>query len=169
MINPDILGSMLQAVVSPNERDEDEMYYTSVTNILKVINPLFLDSLKQELEDAGNSENKLKKILRYIYNLKVFDPACGSGNFLVIAYKQLCNIEIKIFEKLKEINPDNWELSMSGISLNQFYGIEKSHYATETTKLSLWLAEHRMNLLFKNVFGTIKPSAINRNRKNNMQ
>ena len=158
MINPDILGSMLQAVVSPEERGEDEMHYTSVSNILKVLNPLFLEDIKRQCDEAGNDEKKLKKILRFIYNLKIFDPACGSGNFLVITYKQLSLIEIKIFEILKEINSEDWNLSISGISLNQFYGIEKSHYATETTKLSLWLAEHQMNLLFKKVFGEIKPS-----------
>ena len=158
MINPDILGSMLQAVVSPEERDEDEMHYTSVPNILKVIKPLFLNYIENKIEIAGNDENKIKKILKYIYNIKIFDPACGSGNFLIIAYKQLCLLEIKIFEKLKNINPDNWRMSVSGISLNQFYGIEKSHFATETSKLSLWLAEHQMNLLFKKVFGNIKPS-----------
>lgn len=158
MINPDILGSMLQAVVSPEERDEDEMHYTSVPNILKVIKPLFLNYIENKIEIAGNDENKIKKILKYIYSIKIFDPACGSGNFLIIAYKQLCLLEIKIFEKLKNINPDNWRMSVSGISLNQFYGIEKSHFATETSKLSLWLAEHQMNLLFKKVFGNIKPS-----------
>lgn len=158
MINPDILGSMLQAVVSPEEREEDEMHYTSVSNILKVIGPLFLDNLKERIDESGNNEKKLKKILRHIYDLKIFDPACGSGNFLIISYKQLCLLEIDIFEKLLKIEPEEWRMSLSGISLNQFYGIEKSHYAAETSKLSLWLAEHQMNMLFKNVFGRIKPS-----------
>ncbi len=158
MINPDILGSMLQAVVSPEERDEDEMHYTSVSNILKVINPLFLDDISQKIDDAENDEKKLKKILKYIYNLKIFDPACGSGNFLIISYKHLCLLEIKIFKNLLKTNPNDWRLSVSGISLNQFYGIEKSNYAAETSKLSLWLAEHQMNILFKEIFGSIKPS-----------
>ena len=158
MINPDILGSMLQAVVSIEEREEDEMHYTSVSNILKVIGPLFLDDLKEKIEIADKDEKKLKTILKFIYNLKIFDPACGSGNFLIIAYKQLCFLEIKIFEKLLEINSEDWKMSVSGISLNQFYGIEKSNYATETSKLSLWLAEHQMNLSFKEIFGTIKPA-----------
>jgi hypothetical protein len=158
MINPDILGSMLQAIVSPEERNEEEMHYTSVSNILKVINPLFLDDISQKIDDAENDEKKLKKILKYIYNLKIFDPACGSGNFLIISYKHLCLLEIKIFKHLFKTNPDDWKLSVSGISLNQFYGIEKSNYAAETSKLSLWLAEHQMNLLFKEIFGSIKPS-----------
>ncbi len=158
IINPDILGSMLQSVVSPEERDEEEMHYTSVPNILNVIGPLFLDDLEAKIEEAFDNEKALKKILRYIYNIKIFDPACGSGNFLIITYKQLCTLEINIFRYLLKLSPDDWKMSVSGISLNQFYGIEKSHYAAETAKLSLWLAEHQMNLDFKEVFGISKPS-----------
>ena len=158
IINPDILGSMLQSIVSPEEREDDEMHYTSVPNILKVIRPLFLDEIEDKINQAIESETKLKKILKFIYNIKFFDPACGSGNFLIITYIQLCYLEIKIFKILMKINADDWKLSMPGISLNQFYGIEKSHYACETAKLSLWIAEHQMNLYFREVFGRIKPS-----------
>ncbi len=157
-INPDILGSMLQSVVSPEERDEDEMHYTSVPNILKVIKPLFLDDLENKIEKAENNEKKLSNILKYLYNLKIFDPACGSGNFLIISYIQLSLIEIKIFKKLYEINPNNWKLSMPGISLNQFYGIEKSNYATQTAKLALWISSHQMKIKFFDIFGRIEPS-----------
>jgi len=97
IINPDILGSMLQAVISPEERDEEEMHYTSVPNILNVIGPLFLEDLEFKIEEASNDEKALKKILKYIYNIKIFDPACGSGNFLIITYKQSCRLEINIF------------------------------------------------------------------------
>ena len=155
-INPDILGSMLQSVVSPEERDDDEMHYTSVANILKIIFPLFLEEIYEKIQEANKDEKKLKNILKYIYNIKIFDPACGSGNFLIIAYKELCKAEIAIFKILKEISPLNWELSMPGIKLSNFYGIEKSHYATQTARLSLWLAQHQMNLKFKEVFGDIK-------------
>ena len=158
IVNPDILGSMLQSVVSPEERDEEEMHYTSVPNILNVIGPLFLDQLEAKIEEASNDEKSLKKILKYIYNIKIFDPACGSGNFLIITYKQLCKLEINIFRYLLKLNQVEWKISISGISLNQFYGIEKSHYAAETARLSLWLAEHQMNLDFKEVFGISKPS-----------
>ena len=155
-INPDILGSMLQSVVSPEERGDDEMHYTSITNILKIISPLFLDEIYEKIQEANKDEKKLKNILKYIYNIKIFDPACGSGNFLIIAYKELCKAEIAIFRILKEINPTNWQLSMPGIKLSNFYGIEKSHYATQTARLSLWLAQHQMNVKFKEVFGEIK-------------
>lgn len=157
-INPDILGSMLQEVVSKEEREEGEMHYTSVPNILKILDPLILNKLKKRIEEANDDENKLKNLLKYIYNLKILDPACGSGNFLIVAYKQLCLIEIEIIKKLKEINPNNWLLAMPGVKLSQFYGIEKSHFATETAKLSLWLAEHQMNFFYQDVFEKIKPS-----------
>jgi len=155
-INPDILGSMLQSVISPEERGNDEMHYTSVTNILKIISPLFLDNIYEKIQEADNDEKKLKNILKYIYNIKIFDPACGSGNFLIIAYKELCKIEIAVFKILQQISPANWQFSMPGIKLSNFYGIEKSHYATQTARLSLWLAQHQMNVKFKEVFGEIK-------------
>ena len=157
-INPDILGSMLQEVVSPDERDQEEMHYTSVPNIFKILDPLFLNDLKKRVLDASDDEEKLKKILKYIYNLKLFDPACGSGNFLIVSYKQLCLIEMEIIKKLKEINPSNWQLVMPGIRRSQFYGLEKSHFAKEIAKLSLWLAEHQMNFFYKEVFEKINPS-----------
>ena len=117
IINPDILGSMLQSIVSPEEED-DEMHYTSV-QIFCVIRPLFLDEIEDKINQAIESETKLKKILKFIYNIKIFDPACGSGNFLIITYIQLCYLEIKIFKILMKINADDWKLYR--ISLNQFY------------------------------------------------
>jgi len=157
-INPDIFGSMLQEVVSPEEREGEEMHYTSIPNILKSLDPLFLNKLKEKVNEANNDNKKLKKILKYIYNLKIFDPACGSGNFLIVAYKNLCLIEIDIIKKLKEIEPDEWLLAMPGIKLSQFCGIEKSHFASETAKLSIWIAQHQMNIFYKEVFDVIKPS-----------
>ncbi len=157
-INPDILGSMMQAVVHHTDRAEIGMHYTSVTNIMKVIKPLFLDDLYEELEQAEENERKLEKLLGRIYKMKIFDPACGSGNFLVISYKELCRLEIEIFKKLQELNPNKWGIATSGIRLNQFYGIELDDFAHETAKVSLWLAQHQVNLLFEGVFGQIKPS-----------
>lgn len=85
-------------------------------------------------------------------------PACGSGNFLIIAYKELCQLEIKIFRLLQAIDPINWGHAVSGLHLNQFYGIELDDFAHETAKLSLWLTEHQMNLAFKEVFGETRPT-----------
>ncbi len=155
-INPDIFGSMMQAVMQDEERDRIGMHYTSVVNIMKVIEPLFLNDLYDELEQAGNNEKKLKKILDRLSRLRIFDPACGSGNFLIIAYKELCKLEIEIFKRLhgKQLS----QRFLSSIHLTQFYGIEIDDFAHETAKLSLWLAEHQMNLAFKKVFGETRPT-----------
>lgn len=155
-INPDILGSMMQAVVHGEKRDGLGMHYTSVTNILKVLDPLFLDELREQLDAAGDSRPKLQKLLDRIYNMRVFDPACGSGNFLVIAYKELARIEI---EALRRIHGKQLTARfMSRLVTSQFYGIEIDDFAHETAKLSLWLAEHQMNVEFKDVFGTTRPT-----------
>jgi len=150
-INPDIFGSMIQAVVHPEQRAGLGMHYTSVSNIMKVIEPLFLIELKEEFKKSKDNIRKLKKLLQRICELKVFDPACGSGNFLIIAFKELRLLEMEILKQLEEI-------PLSGIQLSNFYGIEIDDFAHEVAKLSLWLADHQMNLLFKNEFGESKPS-----------
>lgn len=157
-INPDILGSMMQAVVNQNNREELGMHYTSVKNILKTIKPLFLDELNNDLLNSNEDIKKLKNLLKKIYKIRIFDPACGSGNFLVICYKELCKIEIEIFKTLKKIDQNNWLILRSGIQLSQFFGIETDDYAQETAKLSLWIAEHQMNLAFETILGEAKPT-----------
>jgi hypothetical protein len=160
-INPDIFGSMIQAVVHPDQRSGMGMHYTSIVNIMKVIEPLFLSDLYEDFKKAYDDQNKLKKLIEHIYNLRIFDPACGSGNFLIVAYKELRKLEIAIFKRLVEISPQ-WSvgdkaLIMPGIRLSQFYGIELDDFAHEIAKLSLWLAEHQMNQIFKNIFGQVLP------------
>ncbi|WP_156946883.1 class I SAM-dependent DNA methyltransferase [Thiothrix lacustris] len=156
-INPDIFGSMIQAVVHDEQRSHMGMHYTSVVNIMKVMEPLFLNELQEELEKAAGNESKLVKLLDRLYHLLIFDPACGSGNFLIIAYKELCRLEIAIFRELQTLNA-KWKTAQSGIRLTQFYGIELDDFAHETAKLSLWLAEHQMNMAFREVFGDAKPT-----------
>ncbi|QQZ30748.1 class I SAM-dependent DNA methyltransferase [Thiothrix subterranea] len=156
-INPDIFGSMIQAVVHDEQRSHLGMHYTSVVNIMKVIEPLFLNELAEELGKAAGNEGKLVKLLDRLYHLRIFDPACGSGNFLIIAYKELCKLEIAIFRELQALNT-KWKTAKSGIRLTQFYGIELDDFAHETAKLSLWLAEHQMNMAFREVFGDAKPT-----------
>jgi len=150
-INPDIFGSMFQAVISPEHRGGLGAHYTSVPNIMKVIEPLFLNELKEAFEDAIGNEKKLKELLHRISKIKLFDPACGSGNFLIIAYKELRRLEMLI---LKELGG----FAFSGIHLNNFYGIELDDFAHEIAKLSLWLAEHQMNVEFFNEFGRTNPT-----------
>lgn len=154
-INPDIFGSMMQAVVHTDQRSGLGMHYTSVANIMKVIEPLFLNDLYGELEKAGSNKGKLLDLLNRLSQIRLFDPACGSGNFLIIAYKELCKIEIEIFKRLEG---DQRTLFASNIKLTQFYGIEIDDFAHETAKLSLWLAQHQMNLAFKEVFNVDRPT-----------
>ena len=156
-INPDIFGSMIQAVVEPGLRGDMGMHYTSVPNIMKVLQPLFLMSLEEEFEAARDSETKLQKLLQRIYHIRVFDPACGSGNFLIIAYRELRKLESRIFERQKAI-ARQWSLPMTGVRLTQFFGIELTDFAAETAKLSLWIAEYQMNEQFKVQFGSAPPA-----------
>jgi hypothetical protein len=151
-INPDIFGSMFQGVVDDEKRAELGMHYTSVPNIMKVIRPLFLDDLYAEFEKAKGSEAKLNKLLSRIYRLRIFDPACGSGNFLIIAYKELRRLEMAVFQELQRLAVQ-MPLSLSGIQVSQFYGIELDDFAHEVAILALWLAEHQMNIEFEAVFG----------------
>ena len=150
-INPDIFGSMMQAVVHPGERGSLGMHYTSVPNIMKVIEPLFLEELRNEFEDNRGNKKKLEKLLARLSKIKFFDPACGSGNFLIISYKELRRLEIQI---IKEIGA----FSFSNISLSNFYGIEIDDFAHELAKLSLYLAEHQMNIEFKNELSDVSPT-----------
>lgn len=154
-INPDIFGSMIQAVVEPDKRADLGLHYTSVSNIMKVLHPLFLLELEEEFEAGRDSQTKLQKLLIRLTKIRVFDPACGSGNFLIIAYKELRKLEIRIFKRLKEIGQSS--LAMTGIQLSQFYGIEYADFAAETAKLSLWISEYQMNHLFKDEFGDSPP------------
>lgn len=151
-INPDIFGSMIQAVISPEMRSSLGSHYTSVSNIMKLIQPLFLDELYAEFADSRASEKRLRQLLTRMGRIKFLDPACGSGNFLIITYKELRKLEILIWEQLENINHGLKEIPFSNISLTQFYGIELEEFAHETATLSLWLAEHQMNKLFESRF-----------------
>ncbi|ANP73544.1 DNA methyltransferase [Cryobacterium arcticum] len=148
-INPDIFGSMFQAIVTPGKRSDLGQHYTSVPNILKTIEPLFLDSLKAEFDGAYNTPRKLESLLDRIGQIKVFDPACGSGNFLVIAYKELRRLEHAILERLTEIDSKHQVLfADSKIKIENFFGIEIDDFAVEVAILSLWIAKHQMNQEF---------------------
>ncbi|WJS95430.1 N-6 DNA methylase [Flavobacterium johnsoniae] len=156
-INPDIFGSMFQAVISVDQRGSLGQHYTSVPNIMKVIEPLFLNDLYAEFENANGNKNKLEALLKRIWSIKLFDPACGSGNFLIIAYKELRKLEMFIFKEIDKVNK-TYSNQYSGISLNNFYGIEIDDFAHEIAILSLWLAEHQMNQEFFKAFGRTKPA-----------
>ncbi|MBP3641657.1 MAG: class I SAM-dependent DNA methyltransferase [Parabacteroides sp.] len=177
-INPDILGSMIQAVVNPEERANQGMHYTSVPNIMKVINPLFLDELRDEYEklkqqfeekermvrvgalradklpqEAMPIHRACSKLLQRMSAMKFFDPACGSGNFLIITYKMLRFLEMDILRLQHRIDPKLDFIDSSCIRLSQFYGIELLDFPHEIAMLSLWLAEHQMNRMLHDDFG----------------
>lgn len=156
-INPDIFGSMIQTIALPGARGDLGMHYTSVPNIMKVLQPLFLDELNEDYEKAKDSVPKLETLLGRLSAIRVFDPACGSGNFLIIAYKELRQIEMRILIRIGEI-ASKAPLRLSGVSLQNFYGIDLIDFACETAKLSLWIAEHQINLAFKEIFGAARPT-----------
>lgn len=153
-INPDIFGSMIQAVINPKDRAGLGIHYTSVPNIMKVIKPLFLDELTEEFVRVKDEVKKLRLLLQRIGKIKFFDPACGSGNFLIISYKCIRELEIEIWERIKTLQGGQAEFPFSNITLQQFYGIEIDEYACDTATLSLWLAEHQMNNKFHERLGT---------------
>lgn len=179
-INPDIFGSMIQAVVNPDVRANQGMHYTSVPNIMKVINPLFLDELreaynalmteydilrkskdigeigeKQFYDKCKTIEKKSRQLLLRMSKMKFFDPACGSGNFLIITYKMLRLLEMDIWSLISKCNPFGALQFVDGsvISIEQFYGIELLDFPHEVAMLSLWLAEHQMNKKMREDFG----------------
>lgn len=155
-INPDIFGSMFQAVIDVEQRSRLGQHYTSYSNIMKVIKPLFLDPLETELDKQRRSTKGLKSLLVRLGEIKVFDPACGSGNFLIVSYKELRKLEMKVIEALKELEPQGF--SMSGLHISQFYGIEIDDFACEIARLSLWLAEHQLNSQWEQAFGFAPPA-----------
>lgn len=142
-INPDIFGSMIQAVAEDEERGALGMHYTSVPNILKVLNPLFLDDLRAKLTEAGDNPRTLLNLRKRMAKIRVFDPACGSGNFLVIAYKEMRAIEAEINKRREE--PDQ----RSEIPLTNFRGIEIRHFPAEIARLALVIAEYQCDVIYR--------------------
>ena len=142
-INPDIFGSMIQAVADEGERSALGMHYTSVPNILKVLNPLFLDDLRAQLEEAGDNARKLLNLRNRMAKIRVFDPACGSGNFLVIAYKEMRAIEAVINQRRGEAD------ARTAIPKTNFRGIELRDFAAEIARLALIIAEFQCDVTYR--------------------
>lgn len=162
-INPDILGSMLQAVASEDSRSHLGMHYTSVPNIMKVIKPLFLDDLRNEFEKSKGNYKKLQQLYDRIGKIKFMDPACGSGNFLIVTYKQLRQLEIDILKEQNRILAEEGSgkamMYLPSVTLDQFYGIEIDDFACDTTRLSLWIAEHQMNIKLRDeINNAVRPT-----------
>lgn len=153
-VNPDIFGTIFQGIVDETRRDENGMDYTSVPNILKVINPLFMDELQEEFDKAFDDQNRLFKLWGRISKIKVFDPACGSGNFLIISYKKLRELEHDIIRRIAELKHGVLSVKLnSQIKLDHFFGIEIEDFPRELAVLSMYIAAHQMNVEFEKEFG----------------
>lgn len=160
-ISPAIFGAMFQSIMNPKERRNLGAHYTSEENILKVINPLFMDGLRKEFEAAGNSKGNLKELHTKLSKMRFLDPACGCGNFLITTYKELRMLELEIVKKIYTENvngvptiqlPISTE-SVLLIDVDQFYGIEYEEFPARIAEVALWLIDHQMNLLASKTFG----------------
>ena len=159
-ISPDIFGSMMQAVVNPEHRATSGMHYTSVENILRVLRPLLLDELESLLQDCQGNPRKLERLWARLAGIHFLDPACGSGNFLVVAYQEIRRIEIDLMRGLRQaesIMEGAPLVEVSRIELSRFCGIEIDDFAHEVAGLALWFAKHQMDARFAAVFGFLRP------------
>ncbi len=154
-ISPAIFGSMFQSVMDAKARRNLGAHYTSEKNILKLIGPLFLDELKTELEKIGNHEGKLKGFHIKLASLRFLDPACGCGNFLVIAYRELRLLEIEVLQRLyaRQGSVLQGVADHVAIDVDQFYGIEIEEFPAQIAQVALWLMDHQMNLRVAEQFG----------------
>lgn len=153
-ISPAIFGSMFQAVMNPKERRNLGAHYTSEKNIQKVIKPLFLDDLYIEFDKIKKQQNKLKEFQQKIADLKFLDPACGGGNFLIISYRELRELEILILKELHKTGQLEIDISnIIKVNVDQFYGIEYDEFAVRIAEIAMWLIDHQMNLKVSNEFG----------------
>ncbi len=146
-INTDIFGSMFQACVDSKKRANLGEHYTSVPNIKKVLKPLFLDKLEATAKEVKGNQKEAQKFIERLSRIRCFDPACGSGNFLLIAFEEMRKLEMDVLEATPGM------LLMPSVSINQFYGIEIDDFPHEIAMLSLWLVEHQMNQAFEERFG----------------
>ncbi|MFA9290123.1 MAG: class I SAM-dependent DNA methyltransferase, partial [Solirubrobacteraceae bacterium] len=152
-ISPAIFGSMFQSVMNPKERRNLGVHYTSETNILKLIKPLFLDELWKEFESIKDNKNKLPEFHKKLSTLKFLDPACGCGNFLVITYRELRLLELEILRQLYKNQTAISIESIIWLDVDQFYGIEYEEFPARIAEVAMWLIDHQMNMQISNEFG----------------
>jgi type II restriction/modification system DNA methylase subunit YeeA len=153
-ISPAIFGSMFQSVMNPQERRNLGAHYTSETNILKLIKPLFLDDLWKEFESIKRNKNKLPEFHKKLSTLKFLDPACGCGNFLVITYRELRLLEIEVLRAMNKSGQAFLNVrDILLLDVDQFYGIEYEEFPARIAEVAMWLIDHQMNMLISNEFG----------------
>ncbi|WP_261665527.1 DNA methyltransferase [Deinococcus sp. Marseille-Q6407] len=150
-VSPAIFGSMFQAVMDATERRNLGAHYTSEANILKALGPLFLDDLHAELTAAGQNKAKLQSFLSKLPGIRVLDPACGSGNFLILAYRELRRLELEALSRLltdrsgglQAVTDINLLLK---VNVGQFYGIEYDEFPAQIARVAMWLTDHQANI-----------------------
>lgn len=152
-INPDIFGSMIQSLADVKARSELGMHYTSAPNIMKVIGPLFLDNLDDEIDKEWDNIEALRALLERMAKIRVFDPACGSGNFLVVSHRELRSRETKVLKRTSELSRQTHTQIWSKIPITNFYGIELTDFAVETAKLALFISDYQANVDFGEALG----------------
>ncbi|MFT4062604.1 MAG: N-6 DNA methylase [Edaphocola sp.] len=153
-ISPAIFGSMFQSVMNPKERRNLGAHYTSETNILKLIKPLFLDELWKEFESVKTNKNKLPEFHKKLSSLKFLDPACGCGNFLVVTYRELRLLELEVIRALNKSGQGFLNVGdIIQIEVDQFYGIEYEEFPAQIAQVAMWLIDHQMNMQVSNEFG----------------
>jgi hypothetical protein len=153
-ISPAIFGSMFQSVMNPKERRNLGAHYTSETNILKLIKPLFLDDLWNEFENIKDNKNKLGEFHKKISTYHFLDPACGCGNFLIITYRELRLLELEVLRVLNKSGQRVIDVSSIILTdVDQFYGIEYEEFPARIAEVAMWLIDHQMNMLVSNEFG----------------
>ena len=158
-INPTIFGALFQDIKSKDERRALGEHYTTEANIEKAIRPLFLDELNEKLEKVWDSESKLKELQRELGSYKIFDPACGCGNFLITSYKRLRQLELDILVRLKQLQGTVGQTSLLDVkqdlfvTLEQLYGIEYVEWSSQIAKVAVYLADHQENLKLESVIG----------------
>lgn len=156
-ISPAIFGAIFQSAMNQDHRRNLGAHYTSEKNIMKLIKPLFLDELYEEFEKVKNNKNKLREFHEKIAKLKFLDPACGCGNFLIIAYRELRELEIKILKSLlgeaSQIDAITELSNFTKVNIDQFYGIEIEELPAKIAEVAMWLVDHQMNLKLSETFG----------------
>ncbi len=157
VISPAIFGSMFQSIKSAEARGELGEHYTSETNILKLIGPLFLDELEEQFDKAKDQVRKLDALLNRLSGIRIFDPACGCGNFLIVAYRELRSLELRILVRLRELNGDDrlvLDATMNlVVRLDHFFGIEIEEWPAEIAEVAMFLVDHQANLDLAKEFG----------------
>jgi type I restriction-modification system DNA methylase subunit len=157
-INPTIFGSLFQLIKNKEARRELGEHYTSEENINKIVYPLFLDGLQEQLAAAWDSKKELKKLRQALTKIKIFDPACGCGNFLVVSYRHLRQLELELIVRLRNLEGEKDALQLDGamglsVGLNQFYGIEIEEWPAQVAQMALFLTDHQENLKLEKITG----------------